>query len=182
MKIYTKSGDRGKTSLGSGERVAKYSLRVDAYGSVDEMNSFLGAAVAQGLPERVKKDVCRISNEIFSLCADLANTKVTEENAFIGQSHIDTLEKQIDEYTAELPPLENFILPGGSKGGAFLHIARTVCRRAERLCVKLSNEEKVNNHTLKYLNRLSDFLFTAARLANNLDGKKEMIWKKETDK
>ena len=178
MKIYTKTGDKGKTSLFSGERVTKYSLRVETYGSVDEMNSYLGAAVAQGLDEAVKKDICRIMNEIFSLCADLATTTTTEKTAFIQQEHISELEKNIDSYTSELPALTHFILPSGSQGGTLLHVARSVCRRAERLCVHLSDEEIVSPYAPKYLNRLSDFLFTAARYANFLAGKEEKAWKK----
>ncbi len=178
MKIYTKTGDKGTTSLFSGERVPKYSIRVDTYGSVDEMNSFLGAAVAQGLHENVKKDICRIMNEVFSLSADLSNTAVTEETALINENHITSLEKNIDSYMQELPKLTSFILPSGSQGGALLHVARSVCRRAERLCVQLDNEENIGPFALKYLNRLSDFLFTAARYANFLADKEETSWEK----
>jgi cob(I)alamin adenosyltransferase len=178
MKIYTKTGDKGTTSLFSGERVPKYSLRVETYGTVDEMNSFLGAAVAQGLDEKVKEDICRIMNEIFSLCADLSNTSITEETALIREEHILVLEKNIDLYMSQLPELDHFILPSGSQGGTLLHVARSVCRRAERLCVHLDNSENVSPYALKYLNRLSDYLFAAARYANFLAGKEERAWKK----
>jgi cob(I)alamin adenosyltransferase len=178
MKIYTKTGDKGLTTLGSGERVPKYALRVETYGAVDELHAFLGAAVAQGLPSPVDKDIKRVMNELFSLCADLSNTAVTDENARIQKEHIVALEKNIDAYMQTLPQLTNFILQGGSKGGSMLHVGRAVCRRAERLCVNLVETENNSSFVLKYLNRLSDFLFTAARMANYLDGAEEVLWQK----
>lgn len=178
MKIYTKTGDKGKTSLYSGERVKKYSLRVDVYGTIDELNSFLGLAVAQGLPDDMHTEIKKIMNETFSLCSDLANSAIEEDKAFIQQTHINDLEANIDKYTEQVPELKDFILPTGTVGASTLHVSRSICRRAERLATRLAETENVSKFALIYLNRLSDFLFTAARYANHAEGREETKWKK----
>ena len=180
-KVYTRGGDAGQTSLGGGQRVSKHSSRVEAYGTVDELNSLIGAARAAGLSEEVEEVLERVQHELFNLGADLC---VLEENkkeerkgqAGIGEAHVIALEALMDRITGELGPLENFILPGGAMGAALLHLARTVCRRAERRTVALAEMEAVGEWTLKYLNRLSDALFVLARLENRNQGKKDRLW------
>lgn len=177
MKIYTRSGDQGETSLFSGQRVSKADLRVEAYGTVDEMNSFLGAARASGPHEDVTPYLERLQNFCFQLGADLATPldspqKITRVNA----SETKWLEQEVDLMSGELPPLKNFILPGGSPAAAHLHVARSVCRRAERLTVTLAAQETINSEVVVYLNRLSDFLFTLARFENLRQGMHDTIW------
>jgi cob(I)alamin adenosyltransferase len=180
-KVYTRSGDDGSTSLGGGQRVPKHAARVEAYGTVDELNSMIGAARATGLSEGVEKILVRIQNELFNLGADLC---VPEEKkdaqkktaAGIGEAQVDALEGLIDKLTAELGPLENFILPGGSMGAALIHVARTICRRAERRPVALATGEAVGEWSVRYLNRLSDALFVLARLENKNRGIKDRLW------
>ncbi len=181
MKIYTKTGDGGTTSLHTGKRVSKTSIRVEAYGAVDEMNSIVGLALAFDPAEEVANDLKKISATLFSLGSDLATPlepKPKFEPTRIGEAEIEFLEKRIDYYTEILPELKNFILPGGSKPAAFLHQARTVCRRAERATIRLAAEESVGEFAVKYLNRLSDYFFTAARAANFYGGKDEIKWQK----
>ena len=179
MKIYTKKRDRGETSLFGGKRVAKDALRIDAYGSVDELNSVLG--VVRSLQPSRDLDVLleRLQNDLFVLGADLATpTTKTEKNVqrLEGQ-HVAHLERQIDTLEAALTPLKSFILQGGSRVAAQLHVARTVCRRAERLVVRLSTKERIGDTPVKYLNRLSDLLFVLARYANKVDVTPETLWK-----
>lgn len=179
MKIYTKTGDKGSTSLYNGSRVPKSDLRVETYGTVDELNTIIGLAIAHDVPKLIEEDLLIISKWLFNLGSDLAtplNSKVNIER--IKLENIEYLEKKIDEYTIKLPELNNFILPGGSKPGAFLHQARTVCRRAERLAVSLSANEDIGELPVIFLNRLSDYLFTAARFSNHLLGINETIWTK----
>jgi cob(I)alamin adenosyltransferase len=180
MKIYTKTGDDGTTSLLSGVRVPKHSLRVEAYGTVDELNSLIGVVMAQDLSIELFKPLKEISSTLFMLGADLA-TPGTEDKGKtrrIMNGDVRKLEHLIDDYTAQLPTLKNFILPGGSPAAAHLHHARSVCRRAERLATALAQEEpeEVNEEVIKFLNRLSDLLFTAARLANKLAGRPDVKW------
>jgi len=180
MKIYTKTGDDGSTGLFNGVRVSKADLRVEAYGTVDELNSIIGLAVAFDMPERLKPIFTDISHTLFNLGSDLAtplNPKPKFEVPRITGEKIQVLENAIDEYDLELEPLRNFILPGGSRCSAFLHQARTVCRRAERRCVELSMTEDLGLFVVKYLNRLSDFLFAASRMANHLAGVQDVKWK-----
>jgi cob(I)alamin adenosyltransferase len=181
MKIYTKTGDDGTTGLFNGKRVGKNSLRVDAYGTVDELNTVVGLAISFGCPEPVKNDLQNISETLFSVGADLATpiddgikSQAIER---INEEEITRLENAIDRYEEEMQPLKNFILPGGSHSAAHLHNARTVCRRAERLVVELSSQEKINENIMKYLNRLSDYLFDAARYVNHLLDVDERLWK-----
>ncbi len=178
-KIYTRGGDEGMTSLGSRTRVPKDSLRVSAYGTVDELNSVLGVAVAYGLVARLAEALPIIQNELFHLGSDLCFTEEDKEAYKIPQieaRHVEKLEGLIDDMTAVTGSLENFILPGGSVGAAQLHVARTVCRRAERLVITLAREEAVGAFVIPYLNRLSDALFVMARYENKLRSVAEPLW------
>lgn len=180
-KIYTRKGDDGTTSLGSRERVPKDALRVAAYGTVDELNSLIGVAVASGLCARLMAILPVIQNELFHLGSDLsfyADDKAQYGIPQIEARHVAQLEAWIDEMSAVVGSLENFILPGGSAGSAHLHVARTVCRRAEREAITLAREEpeEVNPQVIHYLNRLSDALFVMARLENHERGIAEPLW------
>jgi len=181
MKIYTRTGDQGTTALFGGERVTKNHPRIEAYGTVDETNAVLGLVRAhlasQAGFETLDPLLGRIQEELFVVGADLA----TPLNARplvprVTPNHIETLEHDIDRLEAALPPLQHFILPSGTPAGAALHVARTVCRRAERLIVETANQESINDHTLIYLNRLSDFLFVASRWVNQQAGVEEKKW------
>lgn len=178
-KIYTRTGDDGSTALGSQQRVPKDSPRVSAYGDVDEVNSLLGLALAQGLDSRLAETLPAIQNQLFHLGADLS-FPAGEGKQFkiprIEERHIKALEDLIDELNAQVGPLENFILPGGSLGAASLQVARAVCRRAERRLVKLAREEEVSPEALAYLNRLSDLLFVMGRYENKQRGIQEPLW------
>ena len=181
-KIYTRTGDKGTTALVSGPRRLKHDLRVEAYGTVDETNSAIGVArLYTGGIEKLDAMLFRIQNDLFDLGADLATPDNGEPLSYeplrIVESQVTRLENEIDELNAELEPLTSFVLPGGSAAAANLHMARTVCRRAERLMVELSvaENEIVSPAALKYANRLSDFLFVAARFANEA-GKADILW------
>lgn len=178
-KVYTRTGDDGTTGLGGGQRVPKDSLRVAAYGTVDETSSQIGAAVAAGLVEPLLEPVQRIQNDLFHLGSDLCileEDKARFQVPRIEARHVDFLEECMDRLSEELEPLENFILPGGTPGAALLHVARTVCRRAEREVLALSRIEQVGTFTGRYLNRLSDTLFVMARFENKLRGKTDILW------
>lgn len=178
-KIYTRGGDKGMTGLGSGTRVPKESLRVQAYGTVDELNSVLGVAIASGLCQKLAETLPVIQNELFHLGSDLCFTEEDKQKYNIPQieaRHIEKLEQLMDEMTAVVGPLENFILPGGSIGAANLHVARTVCRRAERDVVALMRQEAIGTFVLPYFNRLSDALFVMARYENHQKGVAEPLW------
>ena len=189
MKIYTGSGDRGKTSLFSGERVSKSDLRVAAYGDVDELNSFLGALVAALPPMEVElaEEIKQIQSVLLHIGARLAITPgspVSAELVQITEKHSKELEEAIDRIDNSLPPLKNFLLPGGHISAAWAHLARTVCRRAERHVVGISTSrsgigdgEQLRN-VIVYLNRLSDYLFVVARLCNKVHGLPDTVWKK----
>jgi cob(I)alamin adenosyltransferase len=178
-RVYTRTGDDGTTALGAGRRVAKDSARVEAYGTVDELNSFLGAAIASGLDGTLAEALGAIQNDLFHLGSDLC---VTEEDKAarpvpkIESRHVSALETLIDRLSEDLPALENFVLPGGSEGSAQLHVARAVCRRAERLVVALSKSEAVGDQVIVYLNRLSDALFVMARWENRRKGVPDVLW------
>ncbi|WCJ65405.1 MULTISPECIES: cob(I)yrinic acid a,c-diamide adenosyltransferase [Agrobacterium] len=181
-KIYTRTGDKGTTALVSGPRRLKHDLRVEAYGTVDETNSAIGIArLHTGGLETLDAMLFRIQNDLFDLGADLATPDNGEPLSYeplrIVESQVTRLENEIDELNADLEPLTSFVLPGGSAAAANLHMARTVCRRAERLMVELSvtDNEIVSPAALKYANRLSDFLFVAARLANEA-GRADILW------
>ncbi len=178
-KLYTRKGDEGETSLGGGQRVPKDGLRVAVVGTVDELNACLGVALAHGLSARLAEVLPPIQNELFHLGSDLCFLEEDKAKCPLPQieaRHIETLENLIDELNATVGPLENFILPGGSVGAAHLHVARTVCRRAERAVVSLAREEAVGPFALRYLNRLSDLLFTMARYENKQRGVDEPLW------
>ncbi|GBC78530.1 Cob(I)yrinic acid a,c-diamide adenosyltransferase [bacterium HR08] len=164
-KVYTRTGDRGETSLVGGRRVRKDSARVDAYGEVDELNSLLGVVRAHLTDSPVNRLLAEIQNELFTVGADLASPLEIKAPR-IEPEHIARLERAIDEWNRTLPPLREFILPGGSVPGALLHLARTVARRAERRIVRLAAEEPINEHVLVYMNRLSDLFFVLARAIN----------------
>ena len=182
-KIYTRTGDAGTTALGTGERVAKHALRIEAYGTVDETNATIGVArgaLAQSDPD-IDAMLTRIQNDLFDLGADLCvpdrGEKLGYEPLRIVAAQVERLEQEIDAMNANLAPLRSFVLPAGTPGAAALHVARTVCRRAERLVAALADQpdEPVSGDALKYLNRLSDFLFVASRLANHRAGG-DVLW------
>ena len=175
-RIYTRGGDAGETSLGDGTRVPKSDLRIAAFGTVDELNSWLGLALARGVPEPFRPWLERIQNELFDLGADLSvPTDERRERLRVTREQVAGLEELCDAANEGLEPLRSFVLPGGTEAAATLHVARTVCRRAERLAVELAATEPVNPVALAYLNRLSDLLFILARAANA--GTDEPLWK-----
>lgn len=177
-RIYTRTGDDGSTGLGSGERRAKFDLRVVAYGTVDETNAVIGCARAACDDPALSELLMRIQNDLFDLGADLATPAGAElpyDPLRIVPEQVTRLEKEIDHLNQRLTPLKSFVLPGGSAFAAQLHLARTVCRRAERLMVELSQTETVGAAALHYVNRLSDLLFVAARVAND-DGAADVLW------
>jgi len=168
MKIYTKKGDKGQTSLYSGEKVSKNCPRLHAYGAIDEASSFIGFAVLMQKKRKMKKLLQDLQKDMFVLGSYVASPTLKSQKGLpkFPESKIEKLEKIIDKIQEKLPPLKNFILPGGSQGACALHMARTVVRRAERACAELAEKEKMFEHTLPYLNRLSDLLFVMARQAN----------------
>lgn len=178
-KIYTKTGDEGMTGLVGGQRVPKDSQRVETYGTVDEINSQIGVALATGLCERLTVELRRVQNELFDLGSDLATPASSQARRpvpTIQGRHIEKLEHLIDEFNEVVGPLANFLLPGGSPGAAQLHVARTVCRRAEREATTLARDEEIGANVLPYLNRLSDALFVMARFENHQRGEAEPLW------
>jgi len=178
-KVYTRTGDDGRTGLGGGQRVDKDSPRIEAYGTVDELNSQIGVALASGLCQPLAEAVGLIQNDLFHLGSDLCTLEPDKQRRpvpRIEERHVAALEKVIDRLSEELPPLENFVLPGGCPGAAQLHVARTVCRRAERLVVALARRESVGAQTVPYLNRLSDALFVMARYENRKQGVPDILW------
>ncbi len=179
MKIYTKTGDKGETGLFGGDRVAKDTPRIEAYGTVDELNSLIGIIRALRLGKKIDRVLLEIQNDLFVLGADLATRKANKRLLIprISRSHIASVEKAIDSFQLLLPPLKVFILPGGTAAASHLHYARTVCRRAERSAVRLSRTEEINESILVYLNRLSDLFFVLARYANRTGKKKETEWR-----
>jgi len=171
-KIYTRTGDKGVTGLGDGSRVDKDSLRVEAYGTVDELNSAIGMVLATRLPEDVRNCLLRLQHELFDLGGELC----MPGTLLIPDGYTDQLERDLDGFNSSLPALKDFILPGGSEAAARCHMARTIARRAERRVVSLAHEENVNAASVRYLNRLSDLLFVIARLLARADGGKEVLW------
>ena len=178
VKIYTKTGDNGDTSLFGGKRLPKSSLRIDAYGTVDELNAQLGAVRALKPPAEVERILEQLQNQLFVLGADLATPLNTMSSKIqrIQQDHIQNLEKIIDQMELHLKPLQSFILPGGQLAGAQLHIARTVCRRAERLVDAVGRKEDIGKFPLVFLNRFADLLFVLARYVNVRAGIEESTW------
>jgi cob(I)alamin adenosyltransferase len=178
MKIYTRTGDNGETGLFGGQRVRKDDLRVQAYGTVDECNAAIGVARASGADPELDAVLAVVQNQLFVLGSDLASPDESPYIPRVTDEMTAFLEAQIDAMEAELTPLKQFILPGGTPVAAHLHLARTICRRAERVTVTLAAEESVRAEILTYLNRLSDFLFVAARLVNARAGIGDVPWQK----
>ncbi|MEA2780315.1 MAG: cob(I)alamin adenosyltransferase [Rhodospirillaceae bacterium] len=173
-RIYTKGGDKGRTSLGNGKRVAKHDPRVEAYGTVDETNAAVGLARLQAKGE-ADAMLARIQNDLFDLGADLCRPDETPGGLRIVDAQVERLEREIDEMNAALQPLDSFVLPGGVPAAAHLHLARTTARRAERAITALAVENPVNPVAVKYINRLSDHLFVLSRLLND-NGRKDVLW------
>jgi len=178
-RIYTRTGDDGTTALAGGQRISKASPRIEVYGTVDELNSLIGLALAEGCQDETSSVLSVVQNDLFHLGSDLClreEDKASRPAPEIEERHVVALEEAIDRMSSELQPLENFILPGGSRTAAGLHVARTVCRRSERLAVALSQEEAIGRWVIRYLNRLSDLLFTAARFENARCGERDVLW------
>lgn len=177
-KIYTRTGDDGTTGLGDGTRVAKDSARVAAYGTVDELNSAIGLLVARGVRDDLRETLTEIQHELFDLGGELC----IPGSALVHEADIDRLERRLDALNEDLPPLKDFILPGGGLAASSCHLARTICRRAEREVVTLSHHDAVRPEAIRYLNRLSDLLFVMARVLARGDGHGEVLWKSERRK
>jgi cob(I)alamin adenosyltransferase len=174
-RIYTRGGDQGETSLGDGSRVSKLDCRIGAFGTVDELNSAIGVVLAGDVPEVMREALTRIQNELFDVGADLSVPWGVTDRLRVEQPMIDALEQLCDDFNADLPELRSFVLPGGTEAAARLHVARTVCRRAERDALLGAQQLDLNPLVLRYLNRLSDLLFILARAANA--GGEEPLWK-----
>lgn len=183
MPIYTRTGDKGETSLFNKQRVSKADVRVEAYGTIDELNSAIGVAIAEllrikdkGL--RIKRELIKIQNDLLEIGSALANPANSEQRTATSYlaKRVKEFEDFIDKMTEKMPKLANFILPGGGKAGSMLHLARAISRRAERRIVALNSEQKIDNNIIIYMNRLSDLLFTMARFVNFKEKKKEVIW------
>jgi len=181
-KVYTRQGDKGETRLGGGQVVPKESLRIRTYGVVDELNSAIGIVLAFEPVQPIAQKLTQVQHDLFTLGGDLCvlqEDKKELQMAGIEASHLTSLEKTIDKLNGQLPPLKEFILPGGSRVAAFLHQARCVCRRAETLLAELSQNEEVGAFVLPYLNRLSDLLFVMARYHNQASGITDVYWQKD---
>ena len=176
-RIYTRGGDAGETSLGDGSRVSKLDCRIGAFGTVDELNSALGVVLAGELPEELRRPLTLVQNELFDVGADLSVPWGVTDRLRVEQAMVDRLEELCDRFNAELPELRSFVLPGGSEAAARLHVARTLCRRAERDVLQGAQEVELNPLVLVYLNRLSDLLFVLARAANAAAGREEPLWR-----
>ena len=174
-KIVTRTGDNGTTGLGDGTRVAKDSARIDAIGTVDELNSTLGLLLAEPLPDTVATCLTSVQHDLFDLGGELS----IPGHVAVGESHVTRLEDAVEGFNADLGPLKEFILPGGSRAAALAHVARTVCRRAERSVVHMAANEPVGDAARRYLNRLSDLLFVLARTLNRAAGRPDVLWRKD---
>jgi len=177
LKIYTKTGDDGTTGLQGGRRTLKSDIRIMAYGAVDEINSCLGVALSHDLDDDIKDLLTRIQNELFVAGSDLSDPNLDNKKNRVTESMILNLEKNIDRLEEELPPLANFILPGGHKSASYIHLARTITRRAETQVIALAKQEQINPSCQKYLNRLSDLLFVLARTLNKRSNTQDIVWK-----
>ncbi len=180
-KVYTRTGDGGETRLGGGQKTSKAAVRIEAFGDVDELNSLLGVVLASQVADDLTAVIRRIQNDLFHAGSDLcmlAEDRVKFKIPQIEKRHIDALEREIDRLQEHLEPLEEFILPGGSIAATHLHVARCVCRRAERTVVRLSRDEEIGAHVVSYLNRLSDLLFVMARYENLKKGIDDPQWDK----
>lgn len=185
MKIYTKTGDKGETGLFGGERVSKDSPRISAYGTIDELNSFIGLAVTKVKSEDVRKSLLKVQNYLFTIGADLATPESERPGKLKIQrtpsSFYEETEKIIDGFEKQLDELKNFILPGGTESAALLHICRTICRRAEREIVALKKSVTIGENILIFLNRLSDLLFVLSRIENKVSNHPDTIWNPSSD-
>ena len=177
MKIYTKTGDDGNTGLQGDFRIAKSHPRILAYGTVDEANAMIGVVLSNVLDDDVREVLSSIQNELFLLGSDLSNQNLNDLKNRISLDMVEKLEKIIDKFELELPPITNFILPGGNVAAAQIHQVRTIVRRAETLEVQLSDKDEINSNCIKYLNRLSDLMFVMGRLINKRNGIEDIIWK-----
>ena len=180
-KIYTKRGDDGKTELGNGKRVEKFSARVESYGTVDELNSLIGTITCMDISTNLKKSLEFIQNDLFDVGADLCIPQNDMKNGNSQTLRLEKsltlrLESEIDDMNKTIDPIRSFVLPGGNEIASRLHLCRTICRRAERRVAELMRNEEINSEVLKYLNRLSDWFFVAARKSND-NGKKDILWK-----
>lgn len=175
-RIYTRGGDKGKTSLGDGTRVSKNSIRMEAIGSIDEVNAFLGICQLHA-DSQIREVLRKIQNDLFDIGADLCcpHEEAGTQRLRLDSSRVSWMESQIDELNADLKPLNSFVLPGGSEAASFLHAARTITRRAERVLVMLAETEEINTEIIKYVNRLSDYLFVLARFLND-KGARDVLW------
>jgi cob(I)alamin adenosyltransferase len=180
MKIYTKGGDKGETGLHGGMRVSKDIGRIEAYGTIDELNSFIGLAATEINDQKVRSVLDKIQNYLFVLGADLSSPEIEANKKKniprITEEHCNDLEKEIDFYDSLNDELRNFIIPGGDKGASLLHVCRTICRRGERKVVSLNKEEKIGNNIIIFLNRLSDLFFVLARYQNKISGVPDIKW------
>ena len=177
MKIYTKTGDDGNTGLQGDFRIAKSHPRILAYGTVDEANAAIGVVLSNELDDDVSEILSKLQNELFVLGSDLSNQNLNDLKNRISLEMVENLEKIIDKFELELPPITNFILPGGNIAAAQIHQLRTTIRRAETLVVQLSDKDEINSNCIKYLNRLSDLMFVMGRLVNKRNGVEDIIWK-----
>ena len=177
MKIYTKTGDDGNTGLQGDFRIAKSHPRIIAYGTVDEANAAIGVVLTNELDEDISKVLSKIQNELFLLGSDLSNQNLNDLKNRISLEMVENLEETIDKFELELPPITNFILPGGNVAAAQIHQVRTIIRRSETLVVQLSDKDEINSNCIKYLNRLSDLMFVMGRLINKRKGIDDIIWK-----
>ncbi|HZV98320.1 MAG TPA: cob(I)yrinic acid a,c-diamide adenosyltransferase [Methylophilaceae bacterium] len=175
-RIYTRTGDDGTTGLGDGTRVNKDSLRVEAMGTVDELNAVIGIMLTEPLPEHINAIFTRVQHDLFDLGGEIC----IPGHAMVKVERIAALEQILDQLNEDLPPLKEFILPGGSRAAAYCHLARTVCRRAERDLIRLHREESVTEISMQYLNRLSDLLFVISRVMNKHAGVHDVLWKNES--
>jgi cob(I)alamin adenosyltransferase len=177
-KIATRTGDRGETGLGDGTRIAKDSARIQALGDVDELNSALGVLLAEKLPAGVRAALVQVQHDLF----DFGGEVCIPGHVMVTEAHVQRLDALLAEYNGKLPPLKEFILPGGTRAAALAHLARTVCRRAERSIVALGRAEPLGAHPLPYLNRLSDLLFVLGRVLNRAGGRGDVLWRHERKK
>lgn len=171
-KIYTRTGDNGTTGLGDGTRINKDSLRVEAMGDVDELNAMIGVMLTEPLPDLIQKALTGVQHDLFDLGGEIC----IPGHAMVKPERVDALENVLDELNDQLEPLKEFILPGGTRAAAYCHLARTVCRRAERQLIRLNREEAVTETSLKYLNRLSDLLFVMCRAINHAAERPDVLW------
>ncbi len=177
-KIATRTGDKGTTGLGDGSRVAKDALRVHAMGDVDELNSQIGVLLCEDIPEQMKHELVSIQHDLFDMGGELCIPGYT----MITEAQVERLDALLEKYNADLPPLKDFILPGGSRAAAIANVCRTVCRRAERAIVSVGSAEQINDAPRQYMNRLSDLLFVLSRVLNRYAGGSDVLWEKDRER